>query len=155
MFNNYLLFHKISLFLKDKNGVIGLPMRLTVSIIIGTVALISILSFFLNPCLFPDKMIVTISPNLNEIPIGNDTAEFNFTISVFGSEGQPIKNANVIIKGLSGIGSSFTDENGITTVQIFVELDKGRFEGYLDVSVKAACHETFSQRDMIKIIRSS
>lgn len=146
---------QLAAFIKNEKAVLGLPMRLTVSIIIGTVALIAILSFILNPCLFPSQMIISVDSIVNEIPAGNISADFNFTISVSEADGHPIRNANVIIKGLGGIGSGSTDENGEVTIQITVELEDGQYEGYLDVSVKAVCHETFSQNDMIKIVRGS
>ncbi len=139
-------------FIKNEKAVLGLPMRLTVSLIIGTVALVAILSYVMNPCLFPDRMIVSVNPMVN-IVSGNNSTDINITIYVNETNGYPIKNANVIIKGLTGIGANHTDENGKTIIQITVKLENGVNEGYLDVSVKAACHETFSQQDMIKILR--
>ena len=139
-------------FIKNEKAVLGLPMRLTVSLIIGTVALVAILSYVMNPCLFPDRMIVSVNPMVN-IVSGNNSTEINITIYVNETNGYPIKNANVIIKGLTGIGANHTDENGKTIIQITVKLENGVTEGYLDASVKAACHETFSQQDMIKILR--
>lgn len=139
-------------FIKNEKAVLGLPMRLTVSLIIGTVALVAILSYVMNPCLFPDRMIVSVNPMVN-IVSGNNSTEINITIYVNETNGYPIKNANVIIKGLTGIGANHTDENGKTIIQITVKLENGVNEGYLDVSVKAACHETFSQQDIIKILR--
>lgn len=139
-------------FIKNEKAVLGLPMRLTVSLIIGTVALVAILSYVMNPCLFPDRMIVSVNPMVN-IVSGNNSTEINITIYVNETNGYPIKDANVIIKGLTGIGANHTDENGKTIIQITVKLENGVNEGYLDVSVKAACHETFSQQDMIKILR--
>ena len=139
-------------FIKNEKAVLGLPMRLTVSLIIGTVALVAILSYVMNPCLFPDRMIVSVNPMVN-IVSGNNSTDVNITIYVNETNGYPIKNANVIIKGLTGIGANHTDENGKTIIQITVKLENGVNEGYLDVSVKAACHETFSQQDMIKILR--
>ena len=146
---------RMTAFIKNENAVLGLPMRLTVSIIIGTVALIAILSFIVNPCLFPGKMMISVDSMVNEIPAGNISADFNISVSVCEVDGHPIRNANVIIKGLGGIGSGYTDVNGETTIQISVGLEEGRYEGYLDVSVKAACYETFSQNDMIKIVKGS
>ena len=139
-------------FIKNEKAVLGLPMRLTVSLIIGTVALVAILSYVMNPCLFPDRMIVSVNPMVT-IVSGNNSTDINITIYVNETNGYPIKNANVIIKGLTGIGANHTDENGKTIIQITVKLESGVNEGYLDVSVKAACHETFSQQDMIKILR--
>lgn len=141
-----------TIFIKNEKAVLGLPMRLTVSLIIGTVALVAILSYVMNPCLFPDRMIVSVNPMVN-IVSGNNSTDINITIYVNETNGYPIKNANVIIKGLTGIGANHTDENGKTIIQITVKLESGVNEGYLDVSVKAACHETFSQQDMIKILR--
>ena len=141
-----------TIFIKNEKAVLGLPMRLTVSLIIGTVALVAILSYVMNPCLFPDRMIVSVNPMVN-IVSGNNSTEINITIYVNETNGYPIKNANVIIKGLTEIGANHTDENGKTIIQITVKLESGVNEGYLDVSVKAACHETFSQQDMIKILR--
>ena len=139
-------------FIKNEKAVLGLPMRLTVSLIIGTVALVAILSYVMNPCLFPDRMIVSVNPMVN-IVSGNNSTDINITIYVNETNGYPIKNANVIIKGLTGIGANHTDENGKTIIQITVKLENGVNEGYLDVSVKSAGHETFSQQDMIKILR--
>jgi len=143
---------KLTVFIKNKKAVIGLPMRLTVSIIIGMVALVAIISYITNPCLFPDRMIVTVSPMVNIVP-GDQPANLNITIYVSEINEHPIKNANVIIKGLTGIGANLTDENGKTTIRITTKLESGMNEGYLDVTVKAPCHETFSQQDMIKIIQ--
>ena len=142
-------------FIKNEEGVVGLPMRLTVSLIIGTVALAAILSYILNPCLFPNKMMITIHPMVNAIPENENTSELNIAIYVNETDGKPIKDATVIIKGLSGIGTNITDEKGKTIIQITVTLENGINEGYIDVSVKAPCHETFSQNDMIKIVRES
>ncbi|MCX6664528.1 MAG: Ig-like domain-containing protein [Euryarchaeota archaeon] len=150
------LHENILRFKQDKHGVVGLPMRLTISIIIGTVALFTIISFIMSPCLFPSKMIITIYPLTNTIP-GDDPFPLNPPITVYvnTSEGHPIKGATVLIKGLSGAGSGSTDENGKCVIPITVTLASGLHEGYLDVSVKAPCHESFSQDDMIKIVRSS
>jgi len=150
--SNHRILEISTTFTKNEKAVLGLPMRLTVSLIIGTVALVAILSYVMNPCLFPDRMIVSVNPMVN-IVSGNNSTDVNITIYVNETNGYPIKNANVIIKGLTGIGANHTDENGKTIIQITVKLENGVNEGYLDVSVKAACHETFSQQDMIKILR--
>ena len=140
-------------FIKNEKAVLGLPMRLTVSIIIGTIALAAILAYILNPCLFPSKVMVTVYPMVNTMPRGQDSNTFDITIYVNETDGHPIKDANVILKGLGGIGSNSTNKDGKTTIHISVELESGINEGYLDVSVKVPCHETFSHQDMIKVVR--
>ena len=77
-----LILEQRRLFASDKNAVIGLPMRLTVSLIIGALALLFILSYILDPCLFPGKMVVTVNPMVNIIPIGSDQAVFSINVHV-------------------------------------------------------------------------
>ena len=140
---------------KNNYAVIGLPLRLTVSIVIGIIALSFILFYILNPCIFPAKMIVSIDPLINKIPLGFDEYEFEINITVKDRQGYPVKEANVLVKGLGDVFSNLTNENGITKIHIKPELQKGVYEGYLDIVVKAQCLETFSQNKIIKVVRST
>jgi len=141
-------------FIIDEHAVLGLPMRLTVSLVIGTVALIAILSYITNPCLFPERMIVSLTPIITTLP-GSEPENVTFTVYVNETDGHPLSGASVIIKGLGGAGSGFSDHNGKVLIQIQVQLESGVYEGYLDISVKAACHEPFEQQDMIKVVKTS
>jgi len=141
-------------FIKNDKAVLGMPMRLTVILIIGIIALITILSFILNPCLFPDKMIVNVDPTVNKITTG-DSGTFVIDVHVTDSNGNPVSSANVIIDGLGGAGSGTTNEYGDTSIQIKVGLEPGRIQGFLSVNVNAgACYERFSQSDMIAVVRA-
>jgi len=142
-------------FLYDENAVIGLPMRLTVSLVIGAAALSLILLFILNPCLFPGKLVVHVQPMVNVIPSGSDSADLSLTVFVNDSDYDPVSGANVIIVGLDGAGSNTTGPNGLAVVDITVSLQSGVYEGYLDVKVEAPCFERFSQEDMVKVVRGS
>lgn len=150
---NKFKFHKK--IIKDKNGVIGLPLRLTVCIVIGTIALLFILSYIYNPCLFSEKMIVSIDPMINTISSGKNEESFIINVQVKDRKGYPIKNANVIIKGLGDASNDLTENNGETRITISPFLNPAINEGYLDIIVKAACKDTFSQEKMIKIVRGS
>ncbi|MFH1101194.1 MAG: hypothetical protein V1726_04060 [Methanobacteriota archaeon] len=136
-------------FIPNVSAVVGLPMRLTVSLIIGAVALAAILTYILNPCLFPGKIVVSITPMVYDIT-ANTT--LNMSVTVTETSGSPISGATVLVDGLGGAGANTTDIHGKTVIQLSVHLESGQHEGYLDVVVKAACHETFSQNDMIKVI---
>ena len=140
-------------FRTDEDAVLGLPMRLTVSLIIGVVALAAILSFIINPCLFPSKMIISVTPMVNATALGVNWTVCNYTVSVQTVDGHPINDAIVIIKGLKGVATNKTNAVGTTIVSINATLGDGVSEGYLDVSVKAACRESFEQLEMLKIIR--
>lgn len=139
--------------ISNRKAVMGMPLRLTVCLVIGSAALIFILSFILNPCIFPGKMTVNVSPMVNSITGGSDHKTFTITVEVSDSSGYKIKDATIIIKGLGAAASGTTDSNGICDVSITPYLSTSVYEGYLDLTVKASCMETFSQNKMIKIIR--
>jgi hypothetical protein len=139
-------------FFSDEWAVLGLPMRLTVAVIIGTIALASILGFILNPCLFPTKMIISVDPMSQDI---TSSITFPCDVLVQDQQGRPVIGAQVLIKGLGAAQSIATDVAGKASFTLTVALSTGTSEGYLDVQVKAPCFETFSQPDMIKIYRTS
>ena len=141
-----------SYFIRNDHAVLGLPLRVTVSLIIGMIALGVILSYILNPCLFPERLIVTVTPMITTIS-ENEIANTSFLVHVNDSKGHPISGAKVIIKGLGGGCCSLTDNKGRATVVLQVHLDPGIHEGYLGVTVDAPCHQSFEQNDLIKIIK--
>lgn len=140
-------------FCDNDDAVLGLPLRLTVSLIIGAVVLLTILSFILNPCLFPHRMLVSVTPLLMSLQ-SSDSENVTFTVFVNDTDGHPLSGASVIIKGLGDAGSGFSDKDGKTVVQIQVQLEDGVYEGYLDIVVKAVCHESFEHQDFIKVVKS-
>jgi len=139
-------------FLKNEEAVLGLPMRLTISIIIGSIVLLAILSSILNPCLFPRRMLVSIGPPVVIIQ-GTTPENLSFIVFVNDTNGFSITGAVVIIKGLGGAGSGFSDVTGKAIVSLQVHLEPGTYEGYLDVSVKAPCHVPFECQDFVKIVK--
>ncbi len=139
-------------FFNDMHAVLGLPMRLTVSVIIGTIVLVSILSFLLNPCLFPQRMVVTVTPMITVLT-EEDPHNVSFIVHVNDSKGYGLMGASVIIKGLGGAGSGFADKNGEAVIQLQVDLEEGIYEGYLDISVKASCYTPYVQEEMIKVVK--
>jgi hypothetical protein len=149
------LFRSLKKFLKNERAVLGLPLRLTVTLIIGVAALSFILLYILNPCLFPGKLVVSIDPMVNIIAAGSNEEDFDITVLVKDYDGYPVSGANVIIDGLGGAGASTTDVHGVTIISITARLESGVNEGYLDINVEASCHEKFSENRMIKVVRGS
>lgn len=140
-------------FLEDDRAVLGLPMRLTVSLIIGTIALVAILSFILQPCLFPGRMDISVTPYVT-ILSGSGPENVSYTVFVQETDGRPLNDVSVIITGLGGAGAGFSDESGTALIQLQVQLQEGIHEGYLDISVKAPCHQTIEANDAIKVVAS-
>ncbi len=145
---------KARYFIGNEEAVLGLPMRLTISIIIGSIVLLSILVVMLNPCLFPKPLLVSISPQLTIIQ-GLEPENISFFVFVNDSKGIPIREAVVIIKGLGGAGMGISDDSGRAMITLQIQLEQGIVEGYLDVSVKALCYISFDGQDFLKIVRSN
>jgi len=135
------------------DAIFGLPWRIIIGLIIGVAVLTAILSYIFNPCLFPSKMIITIDPMIAQTTPGENWSLNNFTVTVTDQDGVPIEGASIIMRGLTSSGSNTTDHKGITVVQINATLEPGVYEGYMDITVKATCHETYQQIDAVKIVR--
>jgi hypothetical protein len=139
-------------FLRNREAVLGLPMRLTVSLIIGTMVLLSILSWVLNPCLFPERMVVSVSPMITVLP-DEGPENVTFIVHVNDTKGRPLCGASVIITGLGGAGADFSDAQGKAIVQMQIHMNNSSTEGYLDIVVKSTCFFPFEHQGMIKIVR--
>lgn len=127
-------------------------MRLTISLIIGTIVLVAVLSYLLNPCLFPQRMVVTVTPMITSLS-GEAPENISFIVQVCDIKAHPIQGASIIIKGLGGAGSGFSDMDGKALIHLQVSLDEGLYEGYLDIAVKATCHIPYMQQGMVKIVK--
>lgn len=139
-------------FVSNDHAVLGLPMRLTISLIIGTIVLVAVLSYLLNPCLFPQRMVVTVTPMIT-ILSGDAPENISFIVQVNDTKAHPIQGASIIIKGLGGAGAGFSDMDGKAIVYLQVSLHEGLYEGYLDIAVKATGHITYVHQEMVKIVK--
>lgn len=144
---------KSKIFINNNEAVLGLPMRLTVSLVIGTMALVAVLSFIMNPCLFPQKMIISVTPMV-VMSSGNHSENLTFQVNISESSGYPLYGASVIIKGLGGAGFGYSDEHGTAHIHLQIEMKTGTHEGYLSIIVTAPCHEPIQYQELIKIVRS-
>ena len=130
----------------SKQGVLGLPLRMVVSIIVGGVALSTVLYFLSSSCIVPKELEVKWKP----IVINNEKKN-EITVSVF-ADGKAVRGANVIIMGLGNASSGKTDGEGEVTIS-FTPHMKGRNEGYVDIRVTAqGCYKSFEEEDAIKVV---
>ena len=141
-------------FVDNEDAVIGLPLRILVSLVIGMAALASIVSFMTSAGVFPQPLVVSVSPMLGTIS-GNGSQNVSFVVAVTDRNGHCIEAATVILSGLGGAGVGRTNASGRTWVQLPVFLKEGVWEGYLDVCVSAPPHPRYKQEAMVKIVRES
>jgi len=136
---------------KDKKGVIDLPMRLMVTLIIGGAVLGMIVYYISSNCWIKENLQVNWYPSVITLSENIDT--YSVEIVVKDEKGNPIQNAFVTITGL-GYASGKTDNKGNTKLDLTIELPEYRNEGYLDLEVRAGdCYKKFYQEDAIKVVR--
>lgn len=98
----------------------------------------------------------------NSIIVSAATAENPFTVSsevrVTDKDGNPVRNANVILKGLGGVASNTTDINGATVLTTpagaLVRLDPNQNEGTMDLKIIADGFYDYEKKDAIMIVKT-
>lgn len=137
-------------FLKDDSAVIDLPVYLVITLIIGSVALVSILSMMVLPSIFTDTPIVSVEPLITSINTTNSSIQYQIYVTT--PDHQPIRNAHVILKNQHTIAMNSTNKSGGATITIPVRIPSGLQQVYLDVIVKTASYQTISNNNMLKVI---
>lgn len=134
-------------FLHDNNGVLGLPMRMVVALIIGGAALGTITYFMTTHCWSPEQL------NVNWHPDVVDEGASTINVTVRDADGDPIKDASVAITGLGGAGSDKTNNDGEVEITIHTHIPENRNEGYLDITARVSgCYKDYSHNDAIKVV---
>lgn len=135
----------------ESAAVIDLPMRLVVTLIIGTVALSSIIAFIAQPCLIPQNLSVSLDPLVTSV----NTSERNVSIRcvVTDEMHMPVKDAVVLIRGNHVIKANRTDDKGLAILVFEVSFPEGISEMFFDVVVKSSCATTQTLSNAVKIIQ--
>lgn len=145
-----------------------LPINIVVMLVVGMVALATLISIMPTPT--KDMSVFVESTALgggslvtgNSIIVDASTAENPFAITVVvkttDSDGNPVRNANVILRGLGGAASNTTDANGftyLTTPQgAEVRLDPNQNEGTMDLNIVADGFYDYEKKDAVMIIKT-
>ncbi len=131
----------------ESNGVLGLPTRMVVALIVGAAALGTLTYCMMNHCWLPKELNVNWEPKM--IKAGHTSV----TVTVTDADGDPVPGASVTITGLGGAGENKTDKNGTAEITIHARLPEHRNEGYLDVTAQTSgCYKDYSQKDAIKVV---
>ena len=98
----------------------------------------------------------------NSIIVTAAVAENPFAVSaeikVTDNDGNPVRDANVVLSGLGGAASSTTDINGIavltTPANARVRLDPNQNDGTMDLKIIADGFYDYEKKDAIMIIKT-
>jgi len=155
-------------FIKHDEKAMELPINIVVMLVVGMVALATLISIMPTPT--KDMSVFVESTALgggslvtgNSIIVDASTAENPFAITVVvkttDSDGNPVRNANVILRGLGGAASNTTDANGITYLTTpqgaEVRLDPNQNEGTMDLNIVADGFYDYEKKDAVMIIKT-
>ncbi len=145
-----------------------LPINIVVMLVVGMVALATLISIMPTPT---KEMSVFVESTAlergslekgNSIIVDSKTAENPFAITVVvkatDQDGNPVRNANVILRGLGGAASSTTDAEGIATLttpqNAEVRLDPNQNEGAMDLKIVADGFYDYEKKDAVMIIKT-
>lgn len=145
-----------------------LPINIVVMLVVAMVALATLISIIPTPTKEMSVFVESTGPapgNLqtgNSIIVSSTTAQNPFTVSsevrVTDKDGNPVRNANVILKGLGGVASNTTDINGATVLTTpagaLVRLDPNQNEGTMDLKIIADGFYDYEKKDAIMIVKT-
>ncbi len=135
-------------FLSDARGVLGLPLRMVVALIIGGAALGTVTYYTAMHCWTPGHLKVAYEPDVVE------EGPTSITVTVNDADGTPVQDASVAVTGLGAGGGNTTNAEGTAVIRVTSQLPDGRREGYLDIMVTATgCYKQYSQDDAIKVVK--
>lgn len=158
---------KFRLFRRDEKAM-ELPINIVVMLVVGMVALATLISIIPTPT--KEMSVFVENAGLrgstlakgNSIIVDSSTAENPLAITVVvkatDNDGNPVRNANVILRGLGGAASNTTDANGITFLttpdNARIRLDPNQNEGTMDLKVVADGFYDYEKKDAIIIIKT-
>jgi len=157
----------LQLFRHDEKAM-ELPINIVVMLVVGMVALATLITIIPTPTkemsVFVEKTGLGVGSlqQGNSIIVGATVAENPFAVStvikVTDKDGSPVRNANVILKGLGGAASNTTDINGITVLttpaNAMVKLDPNQNEGTMDLKILADGFYDYERKDAVMIIKT-
>ncbi len=157
----------LQLFRNDEKAM-ELPINIVVMLVVGMVALATLISIIPTPTKEMSVFVEGTSREAgsfqpgNSIIISADDAESPFPvyvqIKVTDSDGNPVRGANAVLRGLGGAASNTTDINGLTvlttTGDALVQLDPNQNEGTMDLKILADGFYDYERKDAVMIIKT-
>ena len=145
-----------------------LPINIVVMLVVGIAALSTLIAIIPTPTkemsVFVEKAAFkggTLQEG-NSIVVNANTATNPFgvivMVKVTDKDGNPVRNANVVLRGLGGEASNITDINGISVLTTadtaLVRLDPNQNEGTMDLKVLADGFYDYEKKDAVMIIKT-
>ena len=149
------------------DSAIELPINIVVMLVVGMVALAALIAIIPPPT-------KNMSVNIDESGIqgsalkpGNtiivdaatavDSLVLEVKITATDPDGNPVRDANVVLRGLGGVATSTTDINGVATLitdTAQVKLGANQNEGTMDLTITANGFYDYDKTDAVMIVKT-
>ena len=157
--------------LKNESA-IELPINIVVMLVVGMVALAALIAIIPPPT---KNMAVnvdeagqqgqTLNPG-NTIIVDSAVAKSPFVVEVKVSakdpDGYPVRDANVVLRGLGGVATNVTDDNGCCTLITDssnsgapISLAANQNEGTMDLTISANGFYDYEKTDAVMVVRTA
>lgn len=154
--------------IKRDERAMELPINIVVMLVVWIVALATLITIIPTPTKEMSVFIEgaalrgTALQQGNSIVVNANTAANPFGVTVMvkatDKDGNPVRNANVILGGLGGAASNTTDINGISVLTTadtaLVRLDPNQNEGTMDLKVLADGFYDYEKKGAVMIVKT-
>ncbi|NPE30749.1 carboxypeptidase regulatory-like domain-containing protein [Methanococcoides sp. SA1] len=146
---------------------IELPINIVVMLVVGMVALAALIAIIPPPTKNMSVNIDEAGIQGNSLSAGNTiivdavTARNPLTVMVkitaTDPDGNPVRNANAVLRGLGGVATNTTDINGETllaTTTAQLQMGANQNEGTMDLTITANGFYDYEKKDSVMIIKT-
>jgi hypothetical protein len=144
-----------------------LPINIVVMLVVGMVALAALIAIIPPPTKNMSVNIDEAGLQGNSLSAGNTiivdaiTAQNPLTvvikITATDPDGNPVRNANAVLRGLGGVATNTTDINGETllaTTTAQLQMGANQNEGTMDLTITANGFYDYEKKDSVMIIKT-
>lgn len=147
-----------------------LPINIVVMLVVGMVALAALVAIIPPPTknmsVYIDSSGASATTNVpmndgNAVIVDSATAQNPFyvrvTLSATDTDGNPVRDASVVLRGLGGVATNTTGNDGRTvliTNPAMVSLGPNQNEGTMDLSISANGFYDYEKEDAVLIVRT-
>ncbi|NPE29887.1 carboxypeptidase regulatory-like domain-containing protein [Methanococcoides sp. SA1] len=157
---------KINKLLNDERA-IELPINIVVMLVVGMVALAALIAIIPPPTKNMSVNIDEAGLQGGSLSAGNTiivdavTAQNPLTVVVkitaTDPDGNPVRNANAVLRGLGGVATNTTNINGETllvTTTAQLQMGANQNEGTMDLTITANGFYDYEKKDSVMIIKT-
>ncbi len=147
---------------------IELPINIVVMLVVGMVALAALVAIIPPPTKNMSVNIIHSGENGTSPVSGNtvmidssnaDSFNIDVNMTVTDPDGYPVRDANVVLRGLGGVATGVTDDEGccklFTADGSSLSLGSNQNEGTMDLTISANGFYDFEKTDAVMIVRTS